>query len=45
MTITNLIINVNKELEWIKNHIRKVGISLTNPFNIIDNIKDLLNNI
>ena len=45
MIITNLIINVNRELKWIENHIRGVDIPMQNPTNVIDDIRGSLNTI
>jgi len=43
--MTNLIANVNRGLEWIKNHIRGVGMPMQNPANVIDSIRSSLNTI
>ena len=45
MATTNLIINVNRGLERIENHIRGVGTPMQNPANVIDGIRGLLNTI
>ncbi len=45
MAIANFIININRRLDWIENHIRSASILLSNSFNIIDGIKSSLNNI
>ncbi len=45
MIMTNLIANVNRELEQIKNHIRGVSTPMQNPANIIDRIRNSLNTI
>ncbi len=45
MAITNLIANVNRELKWIENHIRGVGILMQNSANVINDIRGLLNTI
>ncbi len=43
MIMTNLIVNVNRGLNRIKNHIREVGMSMQNSTNIINSIKGSLN--
>ena len=45
MAMTNLIANINKELDQIENHIKGVGMSMQNPANIIDGIRGSLNTI
>src|SRR6266498_2929159 len=45
MATTNLIVNINRGLEQIENHIRGVGTSIQNLANIIDGIRGLLNTI
>ena len=45
MATTNLIANINRGLDRIKNHIRGVGTPMQNPANIIDGIRGLLNTI
>ena len=45
MAMTNLIANVNRGLERIKNHIRDIGTPMQNPANVIDGIKGSLNTI
>ena len=45
MTTTNLITNINRRLEWIKNYIRDVGMSMQNLANVIDSIRSSLNTI
>ncbi len=41
----DLIGNINRKLDQIKNYIRGVGISLQNSFNILNDVRDLLNTI
>ncbi|PKY61242.1 hypothetical protein RhiirA4_485942 [Rhizophagus irregularis] len=45
MATTNLIVNVNRGLDRIENHIRGVGTSMQNPANVIDGIRSSLNTI
>ena len=45
MATADLIINVNRGLDRIENHIRDAGTPLTNPANIIDGIRGSLNTI
>src|SRR5256884_5980154 len=45
MATTNLIVNVNRGLERIENHIRGVGTPMQNPANVIDGIRGSLNTI
>ena len=45
MATADLIVNVNRGLDRIENHIRGVGTPLTNPANIIDGIRGSLNTI
>src|SRR6266542_3587650 len=45
MTMANLIININRGLDRIKNHIRGAGTSMQNLTNVIDDIKSSLNTI
>src|SRR3954451_10472953 len=45
MVITDLIVNVNRGLERIENHIRGVGTPLQNPANVLDGIRGSLNTI
>src|SRR6266498_960494 len=45
MTTANLIININRGLDRIENHIRGAGMPMQNPANIIDDIRGLLNTI
>ncbi|EXX75333.1 uncharacterized protein OCT59_000797 [Rhizophagus irregularis] len=45
MATTNLIGNVNRKLERIENHIRRVSTPMQNPANVIDGIKGSLNTI
>ncbi len=45
MATTNLIANVNRELERIENHIRGADTPMQNPANVIDDIKGSLNTI
>ena len=42
---TDLIENINRGLDRIKNYIKGVGTSLQNPFNILDGIRGSLNTI
>ncbi len=43
--MTNLIANINRELDRIKNYIRGVGTPMQNPANVINGIRDSLNTI
>ena len=45
MTMTNLITNINRGLDWIKNHIKGVGMTMQNSANVIDDIRGSLNTI
>src|SRR5947207_533035 len=45
MATADLIVNVNRGLDRIENHIRGAGTPLTNPANIIDGIRGSLNTI
>ena len=45
MATADLIVNVNRGLDQIENHIRGAGTPLTNPANIIDGIRGSLNTI
>jgi len=45
MVMTNLIANINKGLDQIKNHIRRVGMPMQNSANVIDGIRGSLNTI
>ena len=45
MATTNLIANINRGLDRIKNHIKGVGMPMQNPANVIDGIRDSLNTI
>src|SRR5436190_3917637 len=45
MATADLIVNVNRGLDRIENHIRGAGTPLTNPTNIIDGIRGSLNTI
>src|ERR1044072_4198394 len=45
MTTTNLIANINRELDRIENHIKGVGMPMQNPTNVIDGIRGSLNTI
>ena len=45
MAMANLIVNINKGLDRIENHIRGTGTLMQNPTNIIDGIRGLLNTI
>jgi uncharacterized phage infection (PIP) family protein YhgE len=45
MAMINLIANINRGLNRIKNHIREVGTLMQNPANVIDGIRDSLNTI
>ncbi len=43
--MTNLIVNVNRGLKRIENHIRRVSTPMQNLANIIDDIRGSLNTI
>jgi hypothetical protein len=45
MATTNLIANINRELDRIENHIKGVGTPMQNPANVIDGIRGSLNTI
>src|SRR6266540_821197 len=45
MVTANLIININRGLDQIKNHIKEANTSMQNPANIIDSIRGSLNTI
>ena len=45
MATTDLIVNVNRGLDRIENHIRGVGTPIQNPTNVIDGIRGSLNTI
>src|SRR6266498_3615227 len=45
MIMTNLIVNINRGLDRIENHIRRVGMLMQNPANVIDGIRSSLNTI
>ena len=45
MATANLIVNINKGLDRIENHIRGAGTSMQNPANVIDGIRGSLNTI
>src|ERR1041384_108676 len=45
MATTNLIVNINRGLDRIENHIRGVGTPMQNPTNVIDGIRGSLNTI
>ena len=45
MATANLIVNINRGLDRIENHIRGAGTSMQNPANVIDGIRGSLNTI
>src|SRR5947199_1063253 len=45
MATANLIVNINRGLDQIENHIRGAGTSMQNPANVIDGIRGSLNTI
>src|SRR3954454_1792639 len=45
MTTADLIRNINRGIDRIKNHIRGTGTPIQNPANVIDGIRGLLNTI
>ena len=45
MATADLIVNVNRGLDRIENHIRGAGTSIQNPTNVIDGIRGSLNNV
>ena len=45
MAMTNLITNINRGLDQIENHIKRVSTPMQNPANIIDGIKGSLNTV
>ena len=45
MTTANLIVNINKGLDRIENHIRGAGTPMQKPANVIDGIRGSLNTI
>src|SRR6266542_3320683 len=45
MATANLIVNINRGLDRIENHIRGVGTPMQNPANVIDGIRGSLNTI
>src|SRR5437762_453139 len=45
MVTANLIININRRLDRIENHIRGAGMPMQNPANVIDGIRGSLNTI
>src|SRR5205814_6516221 len=45
MATANLIVNINRGLDRIENHIRGAGTPMQNPANIIDGIRGSLNTI
>ena len=45
MATANLIVNINRGLDRIENHIRGAGMSMQNRANVIDGIRGSLNTI
>ena len=45
MATANLIVNINRGLDRIENHIRGAGTLMQNPANVIDSIRGSLNTI
>src|SRR5437762_13536671 len=45
MATANLIVNINRGLDRIENHIRGAGTPMQNPANVIDDIRGSLNTI
>ncbi len=45
MAMANLIVNINRGLDQIENHIRGAGTPMQNPANVIDGIRGSLNTI
>src|SRR6266516_7925836 len=45
MAMANLIVNINRGLDQIENHIRGAGMPMQNPANVIDGIRGSLNTI
>ena len=45
MATANLIVNINRGLDRIENHIRGAGTPMQNPANVIDGIRGSLNTI
>ena len=45
MATTDLIVNVNRRLDQIENHIRGVDTPIQNPTNVVDSIRGSLNTI
>ena len=45
MTTANLIVNINRGLDRIENHIRGAGTPMQNPANVINGIRGSLNTI
>ena len=43
MTTANLIVNINRGLDRIENHIRGASTPMQNPANVIDGIRGSLN--
>jgi hypothetical protein len=45
MAMANLIVNINRGLNRIENHIRGAGTPMQNPTNVIDGIRGSLNTV